>query len=391
MLIQKIDLYEPFNPKINTNLRLNKSSSEPQLLSVNKNINKRNYLPYVLKDIKIKNDSMQSSIINSFDMRNIEQNITSDFYSNYKPRRNIIIKQNKIRSQNSLMDLSKMPLNENKVFNADYTSNDTRITNIIKKTEKKNDEIYEDELLKFQNYSFRYKSLLKIEKNIKTFESIKKINTELITSSRVAFYDDVISKLSTIMNEQKLMFEQNLMKLDFEQENEKNNNINNNTNNNNNKLIPKKDFDNLIKKEVVFYVNYNSLMNRLISILFEEISSNKEKNFKLLQKNHEEDLIINTKNKSLHELNTYINRYDINTKITYIKKQEQKNNLIKQSFINKQNEYITKIYKLENEIKIMANLLNKNKIYFNKCKEYEEKINFNKKETEQMKVLYKRE
>ena len=137
MLIQKIDLYEPFNPKINTNLRLNKSSSEPQLLSVNKNINKRNYLPYVLKDIKIKNDSMQSSIINSFDMRNIEQNITSDFYSNYKPRRNIIIKQNKIKSQNSLMDLSKMPLNENKVFNADYTSNDTRITNIIKKTEKK--------------------------------------------------------------------------------------------------------------------------------------------------------------------------------------------------------------------------------------------------------------
>ena len=75
-------------------------------------------------------------------MRNIEQNITSDFYSNYKPRRNIIIKQNKIRSQNSLMDLSKMPLNENKVFNADYTSNDTRITNIIKKTEKKSDEIY---------------------------------------------------------------------------------------------------------------------------------------------------------------------------------------------------------------------------------------------------------
>ena len=39
-------------------------------------------------------------------MRNIEQNITSDFYSNYKPRRNIIIKQNKVRSQNSLMDLT---------------------------------------------------------------------------------------------------------------------------------------------------------------------------------------------------------------------------------------------------------------------------------------------
>ena len=387
MIIQKLDIYEPFNPKINNNLRLNKSSSEPQLLSVNKNINKRNYLPYVFKDIKLKNNSIQSSIINSFDMRNIvRNNITSEFYSSYKPRRNIIIKQNRIKSQNSLMDLSKMPLNQNKVFNSQLTSNDTKVINIIKKTEKKSDETYDDELLKFQNYSFRYKSLIKIEKNMKMFDSIKKMSTDLVTSERLAAYDDIISKLTTTMNEQKILFEENLLKLDFEEENEKNNN-----NTNNNKYILKKDFDNLIKKEVVFYCNYNNLMNKLISVLFEEISSDKEKHFKLLQKNHEEDLIINTKNKSLNELNNYINRYDINTKITYIKKQEQKNDLIKKTFINKQNEYITKIYKLENEIKIMANLLNKNKIYYNKCKEYEDKLNLNKKETEQMKVLYKRE
>ena len=386
MLIQKIDIYEPFIQKISPNLRLNKSSSDPQLLSLNKNINKKNYLPYILKDIKIKNDSVQSSIINSFDMRNIEQNnITSEFYSNYKPRRNIISKQKRIKSQNSLIDLRKMPLNENKVFNADLTSNDSKITNIIKNKEKKKDEINDEDFLKFQNYSFRYKSLLKIEKNIKMFESIKNMSTDLITSVRTAAYDDIISKLTKSMNEQKLIFEQNLMKLDFEEENEKTNNTNNN------KYILKKDFDNLIKKEVVFNCNYNNLMNKLISILFEEIHSDKEKNFKLLQLNHEEDLIINTKNKSLNELNSYINRYDVNTKITYIKKQEEKNNMIKQTFINKQNEYITKIYKLENEIKIMANLLNKNKIYFNKCKEYEEKINLNKKEIEQMKILYKRE
>ena len=375
MFIQKIDIYEPFIQKSNKNIRLTKNSSETQLPSVNKNINKKNYLPYVLKDAKIKTDTIQSNIINSFDMRNVEQNnITSDFYSKYKPRRNIILKQTRAKSQTSLMDLRKMPLNENKVFNSEITHNDNKIINILKSTDKKQDDVKdEEELLKFQNYSFRYKSLLKIEKNIEMFNSIKKMNTDLITSSRVATYDDIISKL------------QNLMKLDFDSENEKNDNANNNN------YIQKKDFDNLIKKEVVFSCIYNNLMNRLIALLFEELNSGKERNFKLLQRNHEDDLIINTKNKALNELNRYINRYDVDTKITYIKKQEQKNNIIKQSFINKQNEYITKIYKLESEIKIMANLLNKNKIYFNKCREYEEKINTNKKETEKMKVLFKRE
>ena len=387
MFIQKIDIYEPFIQKLNKNIRLTKNSSETQLPSVNKNINKKNYLPYVLKDAKIKTDTIQSNIINSFDMRNVEQNnITSDFYSKYKPRRNIILKQTRAKSQTSLMDLRKMPLNENKVFNSEITHNDNKIINILKSTEKKQDDVKdEEELLKFQNYSFRYKSLLKIEKNIEMFNSIKKMNTDLITSSRVATYDDIISKLTKIMNEQKLIFEQNLMKLDFDSENEKNDNANNKN------YIQKKDFDNLIKKEVVFSCIYNNLMNRLIALLFEELNSGKERNFKLLQRNHEDDLIINTKNKALNELNRYINRYDVDTKITYIKKQEQKNNIIKQSFINKQNEYITKIYKLESEIKIMANLLNKNKIYFNKCREYEEKINTNKKETEKMKVLFKRE
>ena len=34
---------------------------------------------------------------------------------------------------------------------------------------------------------------------------------------------------------------------------------------------------------------------------------------------------------------------------------------MKNYYINKQNEYISKIYQLEKEIKIMANILNKNK------------------------------
>ena len=132
-------------------------------------------------------------------------------------------------------------------------------------------------------------------------------------------------------------------------------------------------------------------MNKLISLLYEEINEGKDSNFKLLQKNHEEEILINAKSKSLNELNSYINRYDIDTKLNYMKNQEKKRKHIKEMYISKKNEYIYKIYQLENEIKLMANILNKNKIYFNKCKEYEEKINLSKKEIDQMKTFFRRE
>jgi hypothetical protein len=179
------------------------------------------------------------------------------------------------------------------------------------------------------------------------------------------------------MKEQRIIFEYNLMKLDLD--------------NNNNTINKKKDFENFIKKEVITVCDYNNLMNKLITFLFEEIIISKDKNFKLLQKNHEEEIIINSKTKSLNELNSYINRYDVDTKINYVKIQEEKKKKMKNYYINKQNEYISKIYQLEKEIKIMANILNKNKIYFNKCKEYEDKIDINKKEIEKMKIFFRRE
>ena len=388
MLIEKVDIKEPFIQNLNPNISLSKSNSALDIFSSQKILNKRSNLPYLSSDKKIKYNSIQSSILNSFDMRNIEQNtnFTNNLYLKYKPRRSIISKQNRANSQNTLIDLRRMPLNENKVFNSDITDNDNKVINMLKISEKKSNELSEEDIMKCENYSFRYKSLLRIEKNIKMFDSIKKLNNDLIASNRLGIFDDIVYKLFKLMNEQKIIFEQYLMKLDFDSENEKTNKTNNNNN-----YIPKKDFDNLIKKEILFSCNYNNLMNKLIFLLFEEISSGKEKNYKLLQRNHEEDLIINSKNKSLNELSNYLNRYDIDSKINYIKRQEQKNKLIKESFTVKQNEYIKKIYKLEKELKIMADLLNKNKIYFNKCKEYEEKIDTNKKETEKMKVLFKRE
>jgi hypothetical protein len=111
----------------------------------------------------------------------------------------------------------------------------------------------------------------------------------------------------------------------------------------------------------------------------------------LLQRNHEEELIINSKTKSLNELNKYVNRYDVDKKINYNKKKEEKHQTIKEHFKIKENEYISQIYKLENEIKMLSAILDKNKVYYNKCLEYESKIGMNKKEKDQIKRKFKKE
>ena len=365
MLIQKVDI------KLPKNNRLLKSYSTSQLSSINE-LTQGCELPFISNDTKIKKESIQLSYLNSFDMRNIVS--SNDYTLKYKPRRFVISKQKTSpKTENSLINYRYMPLNENKVFKLDFNKNDN---NLIKFSEKKSDEFYEEDFLRLNNYSFKYNCLLKLGKNIKDFNLIKQ-NSHLITPNKLGIFNDIIYRLSKLMKEQLINYEQNLIQLDINKEN--------------NATLFQKDFENLIKKEVASSCDFNSLMNKLITFLFEEINTEKEKNFKLKQKNHEEEIIINSKNKSLKEIKSYINRYDVDTKINYMKNQERKNKLIKEAFIVKQNEYLNKIYKLEKEIEVMANLLNKNKIYYNKCKEYEEKIDLNKKEIDDMKILYKRE
>ena len=379
MLIQKLDIKSSYIPKSE---RLNKSNSTPSLFSTNNinNIKNSIRLPFLSNDTKIKNDSVQLSYLNAYDMRNFlynNSNFSTDLMVKYEPKRLLASKKRRNKNNtNTFMDLRNMPLNENKVFRSLSTNKDNNIfsTNIIQISDKKGDEFFDEDVFRLKNFDFRYKSLVKIEENIKEFNSMKK-NRNLISQIKINTYDEIINKLTKLMYAQKNIFDRGLAKLES-------NNENNNTNS---------DFNEFIKKEVSTFCDYNNLMNKLISLLYEEINEGKDSNFKLLQKNHEEEILINAKSKSLNELNSYINRYDIDTKLNYMKNQEKKRKHIKEMYISKKNEYIYKIYQLENEIKLMANILNKNKIYFNKCKEYEEKINLSKKEIDQMKTFFRRE
>ena len=414
MIIQKIDIkYPKSSPK--GKVKLTHSSSSCQLSSHNDFNNILNLPTIQTNDSKLKNDSIKLSHLSIYDLRNFNinnKNKNNGLYLQYKPRR--FIKFKKGQNGEPFHDFRYLPLNEDKVFHTiDKDNNINSNQHLINFSSKKSNGFFDEDNLKLKKYAFRSEYMLKMEKNIEIFDKLK-LNNNIITPNKIGIFDDLTYRISKIMSQHKLFFFQNLYEIDEESlkdiNNNNCNNINNNNtlpssnnisintsnviknNNNSNKNMNMNiDFGKIIKKGIVLFCEFNSLINKLFSFLLNEINTGKIENFKLLQKNHEEEIIINSRTKSLNELNTYLNRYDVDTKINYIKKQEEKRKNLKESYNIKENEYISQIYKLENDIKILTSLLNKNKKYYNKCREYEEKIDINKKENENMKRSFKKE
>ena len=398
MLIQKIEIKNPIKKTSPRIKKLNHSSSSCQITSNHDyNTNRLFNLPYLSNDTKIKKDSIKLTHVSVYDLRNINnQNINNNNSENlfikYKPKR--LIKIQPDSNYSPFQDFRYLPLNQEKVFKSSDKDNSQKISNqqLINFSSKKADEFFDEDSLKLKKYAFRSIYMLKMEKNIQNFDKLK-MNNNLITNSKIGVFNELTYKISKIMNSQKLFFFQNLYEMN---ENSSDNNDPNKmpisvTNQSTNFNYLNIDIEKIIKKEIIISCEYNNLINKLFSFLLNEISTGKTENFKLLQKNHEEEIIINSKTKSLNELNSYVNRYDVNTKIDYVKKQEEKRKYLKEYYKIKENEYISQIYKLENEIKIMTTLLNKNKQYFNICKEYSVKINSNKKVNEEMKREFRSE
>ena len=396
MLIQKIDIQKPISSLPKPKPKLSHSSSSCQL-SPNNDLNKIYNLPYISNDTKIKKDLVKVSHLSIYDLRNFNNknmhNNSDTLYLKYKPKRLVKIKSGP--ADIPFQDFRHLPLNKDKVFKLpekDIAPNTTQ--QLINCSSIKADEFFDEDSLKLKKYAFRSIYTLKMEKNIENFNKLK-MNTNLITNNKVGIFNELTYKISKLMNSQKLFFLQNLYDIDENIMTDCNNNnntikmstFNNSLNNSINNINI--NIENIIKKEILLSCEYNSLINRLFSFLLDEINSGKTENFKLLQKNHEEEIIINSKTKSIKELNEYLNRYDVDTKINYIKKQEEKHKNLKENYKIKENKYISQIYKLENEIKIMTNLLNKNKQYYNLSKEYAEKIKSNKKVNDQMKRDFK--
>lgn len=130
---------------------------------------------------------------------------------------------------------------------------------------------------------------------------------------------------------------------------------------------------------------YNMLVNKLFDIVFNEIKNIKEKNKELKKTNFENGILLSHKKKELNEIEKYININQTKNLIQNNKSKEEKMNDLNMKFRKKENEYLININKLNQEMKDLLLLLNKNKEYYNKYKEIEKSQKINNREINSLK------
>jgi chromosome segregation ATPase len=145
------------------------------------------------------------------------------------------------------------------------------------------------------------------------------------------------------------------------------------------------------KKILVICADYSFYIIRFIGLLLKQIKEYKNEIIKLLKNNHEYELKINTLTKELDDIKNYLNKYSISKRIFGEKEKENAIKLIRDKYTHKENEYIVSMYKLQDEIHSLMNLLEKNKNYFNKYKEVEKEVNNNKKNSDLLRIKFNKE
>ena len=146
-----------------------------------------------------------------------------------------------------------------------------------------------------------------------------------------------------------------------------------------------------IKKIISVCFEIEVAMYKFLNLILTELREKKDENIKLFKRSNEQEIRNNQITKEFETLQKYHNRYDVNSKIYLQQCRENTIKNIKEKFNKKENEYILNIYKLEEEIRNLTVLLNKNKIYYNKLKETEKEVEKSKKKNEEMKFYYNKE
>ena len=169
------------------------------------------------------------------------------------------------------------------------------------------------------------------------------------------------------------------------------NNVGNSSNNSTINNSVENNNDNYDRKNIIAFYEFSCLNNKLFKVMFNELIQTKNVYKKLQKKSYEDELKLRIKIKELSELQKYLRRYDVGTQIFLKKTKEDDINKIKLEYGHKENEYILLIYKLEEEIRNLTKILDKNRGYFNQLKAAEKEIENNKKEIENNKSLFNRQ
>jgi hypothetical protein len=146
-----------------------------------------------------------------------------------------------------------------------------------------------------------------------------------------------------------------------------------------------------IKKIIALGLDIGTSINKFTILIMNELREKIDENEKLIQRGNELEMRCNQITKEYEKLKNFFDSYNITSKMYLAHARANTINNIKNLFNKKENEYKISMYKMEDEIKDLTHLLNKNKEYFTKYKEKEAEVIASKRQRDEYKYLYNKE
>ena len=324
---------------------------------------------------------------------------------------NILIKNLQILSNDKgINKLGKSTLDVKKIFGK---------INIKKKRETEKEEIKDvpnEKLLSFKN-----EYILKFAKNYEYFNNLGK-NSELISESKKEHFLDFFKKIKRILiNQTNIFFDDYKMKnkeenFKFETLDIKSGFYKYKSNQSNKSLELPKIFTTLQNEELseISTIEKNklkenkieeklnsknkeiisswyqlcTLINKFLSLIFNELKESKEYIRQITQKLKDYEVRSEKNNKEIEHMKSFLDKYEVNSKIFLKIKNEKEIEKMKLIFNKKENEYILSNYQLKTEIKNLTSLLEENQKYYNLYKQLEKGKDIDKKKNEELKYFY---
>ena len=325
--------------------------------------------------------------------QNFKKNNKTNRKLSYKPKRLVKLYGGEI----PLKMVGKATLDCTKTFYKEDGDNfEKKMSNFGKKNK-----IYfpsDNEIIDSNNQAeFKATSGVKFAHCSNNFYKLKR-NIDIISEGRKRNYDDLFNKIMKLLDTQSQQFfiddihENNYLNQTPTMSSTVNTLCTPRSNTLNYKSISiEKNTNFKIRKIISLCLDINSTFYKFLNVILTELREKHDENMKLMKKSNEQEIRVIQISKELENLQKYHNRYDVNAKIYLRQGRENSIKHIKEVFNRKENEYIINIYKLEDEIRNLTVLLNKNKEYYNKLKETEKEVEKSKKQNEEMKFIFNKE
>jgi hypothetical protein len=266
-------------------------------------------------------------------------------------------------------------------------------TNVMKNKKSEQNKEKEDinkNILNVNCMSFRNEYIIKFSNNGEYFNKFEKF-VEFISNDKQSTYSEIFVKMKKLLRSQThLFFEGNceekteLPRINITADSDQNyyqSHKNLEKSSNSSQLLNN-------KKIIVQWYEMISLTNKFLSIILGDLREYRTLNKRLNQKITDYEMRLASDIKEIDKMKKFLNKYEVSSKIFLKLKNEKELSKIKTSFNQKENKYILSIFKLEEEIKTLTNLLDHNQKYYNECKDLQKEVEIGKKKNEELKLLF---